>query len=478
MASNSSSEYKVVADQITSSDEDIIVKVTGAMYKDSIEEANRYATIGEVGEGGAGIAGPTGPTGPAGADGADGATGPTGATGATGADGNPLDFLAVPSNIVPDTDDAYSLGTPEKKWTSIHVGPDSLFIEDSTTGDDVEITVDDGVFFIDGIAQAQLPNIAVTNLTFADDTVQTTAYTGESADAGSTFYLVRNNTGSTILKGTLVAAVGSEPSGRIDIAPFETTGERDSELRVMGIATADISTGVNGTVMSLGTLTGPGLDTRGTAASGMAVGDEDWPAGTILYAHPTVPGKLTSVRPKHDLAVAFTTIRHASSGQIAIRIVPGNFHLDWLHDVTITDAADGETLAYNAADGVWENAPATTVFRSSWTIPTGTSNPGFTVDWNKTYLMWVRANIPNGIIVWNARVTVTNSNVPVIGEQYGWYYAEGNALVLTSIPSQIIGTNGSIINTSPGVSEANTFNFGITNNSGSSCTVEYGYIQI
>jgi hypothetical protein len=87
MASNSSSEYKVVADQIVSSDADIIVKVSGAMYKDSIEEANRYATIGEVGEGGTGIAGATGPTGPTGPIGPTGAVGPTGAQGAIGPTG-------------------------------------------------------------------------------------------------------------------------------------------------------------------------------------------------------------------------------------------------------------------------------------------------------------------------------------------------------------------------------------------------------
>jgi hypothetical protein len=124
-----------------------------------------------AGGGEAGVAGPQGPA------------GPQGETGPAGADGNPLDFLAVPSNIVPDTDATYSLGTAEKKWTSIHVGPDSLYIEDSTTGADVEITVDDGVFFIDGIAQAQLPNLAVTNLTFSDDTVQTTAAVNSDWDA-------------------------------------------------------------------------------------------------------------------------------------------------------------------------------------------------------------------------------------------------------------------------------------------------------
>jgi hypothetical protein len=48
MASNSSSEYKVVADKIVSPDEDIIVKIAGAMYKGSIEEPNRYITASDL----------------------------------------------------------------------------------------------------------------------------------------------------------------------------------------------------------------------------------------------------------------------------------------------------------------------------------------------------------------------------------------------------------------------------------------------
>lgn len=48
MASNFSSEYKVVTDRVVSPDEDIIVSVAGAMYKDSITEPNRYATISDI----------------------------------------------------------------------------------------------------------------------------------------------------------------------------------------------------------------------------------------------------------------------------------------------------------------------------------------------------------------------------------------------------------------------------------------------
>jgi hypothetical protein len=199
--------------------------------------------------------------------------------------------------------------------------------------------------------------IQMSSLTVGDITLTGTATGNFAASAQATVYLVRNNTASTILKGTLVSATGAEPSGRIDIAPFSVTGLQDSELRVMGIATENIGVGVNGTVMSFGTLTG--LDTRGTAASALAVGDEDWDEGTILYAHPTVPGKLTEVRPQHDLAIAFTTVRHQSTGQIAIRIVPGNFHLEWMHDVAISSVTNGQALIYDSSASVWTNQTIT-----------------------------------------------------------------------------------------------------------------------
>jgi len=114
----------------------------------------------------------------------------------------------------------------------------------------------------------------------------------------------------------------------------------------------------------------------------------------------------------------------------------------------------------------------------SWTLSTGANTVSFTVTAGQSYVMWVNGNIPNGIVNWNATVTLSNSNVPVIGVQYGWYYLAGNALVLTSIPSQIIGTAGSISTSAPAVSNSNTFTFGITNNSGVSQVVYYGYTKV
>ena len=114
----------------------------------------------------------------------------------------------------------------------------------------------------------------------------------------------------------------------------------------------------------------------------------------------------------------------------------------------------------------------------SWTLSAGTNTVSFTVTAGESYVMWVNGNIPNGIVNWNATVTLSNSNVPVVGVQYGWYYLAGNALELTSIPSQIVGTAGTISTSAPAVSNSNTFTFGITNNSGSSQIVYYGYVKV
>jgi hypothetical protein len=116
----------------------------------------------------------------------------------------------------------------------------------------------------------------------------------------------------------------------------------------------------------------------------------------------------------------------------------------------------------------------------SWTVTPGTNNYSFTLNINSTYNLWVIGNIPNGIIVYNATVTVSNTNVPVIGVQYAWnYIGGGSPILLTSIPAQIIGTAGAISTASPVLTlPTNTFVFGIQNTTGSNVTVDYGYLKI
>ena len=117
-------------------------------------------------------------------------------------------------------------------------------------------------------------------------------------------------------------------------------------------------------------------------------------------------------------------------------------------------------------------------YAGTWTLAAGANTVNFSVPGPGTYTLWVNGNVNNGIVTYTATVVVTNQNVPVLGTSYGWYYATGNALVLTAIPAQIIGTANGISTATVTTTTAWTFNFGITNNSGTSQSVSYGYTRL
>jgi hypothetical protein len=117
----------------------------------------------------------------------------------------------------------------------------------------------------------------------------------------------------------------------------------------------------------------------------------------------------------------------------------------------------------------------------SWVVPTGgDSVHSFTVDSNASYIMWMWANIPNGIVAWNASCTISNTNVPVVGSQYAWVYNGGGSPIdLISIPNQFVGTINNIVRSSGGgTNPTNTFRFTLRNVSGTNQTFYYGYTKM
>jgi hypothetical protein len=169
------------------------------------------------------------------------------------------------------------------------------------------------------------------------------------------FYEVRNDTGTSIANGTSVYANGvTAGSGRITAAPFVADGSV-REVRYLGLATEDISNGVNGFVTHFGYVRN--LDTRGNVASSIAVGDETWAVGDILYAHPTVAGKLTNVKPKHEISVAIIIVRHQSTGVVFTRPISYG-HLDDIHDININTGSlsTGDLLIYDSGSDYWINS--------------------------------------------------------------------------------------------------------------------------
>lgn len=161
-------------------------------------------------------------------------------------------------------------------------------------------------------------------------------------------YRVRNTTSNILYKGQAVYASGVHANGII-LPNLYTANGSIREIRFMGLVYENVNDNNNGYVIHFGHINN--IDTRGNVASNIAVGDETWSDGDILYVHPTVAGKLTKNEPKHNIAAAII-LDAASNGKLFVR--PTSYgHLNDNHDVAVSGAANGQFLQYNSATDYW-----------------------------------------------------------------------------------------------------------------------------
>ena len=160
-----------------------------------------------------------------------------------------------------------------------------------------------------------------------------------------TVYRARNQSGSSIEKGTLCMFVGTlEQSGRLLIAPWD--GNAPSQF-IMGIANETIPNDADGFVTHFGKIRG--IDTTGAPYG------ETWSQGDILYAGPT--GGLTNTKPEAPntkTIIAAVINVHPSVGAIAVR---PTFSSDLANDdlVELDNLQDGDVLRYIDSNNRFEN---------------------------------------------------------------------------------------------------------------------------
>ena len=227
-----------------------------------------------------------------------------------------------------------------------------------------------------------------------------------------------------------------------------------------------------------GSLTFPNVNSRAGAGVGSIFDGPNWRAGLniqgaadnspVLIYNYGADGKgfgASAVYIQNDNVQIITNNQRSGGPGLTWQFDrTGNLTLPAGGSVTFPDSSS-QTTAYKRNTG-------------SWTVATGSDSYSFTVPENGTYVMWVRGNIPNGIITWNATATVTNTNVPVLGQQFAWNYTGGGTpLEITAIPDQFVGTPGVIVSSNPSVdTTANQFSFTINNTSGIAQTVYWGYV--
>jgi hypothetical protein len=159
------------------------------------------------------------------------------------------------------------------------------------------------------------------------------------------FWLVKNQTGSTITKNSLVYASGTVgSSGRISVSKFIANGTIDAKY-LLGITAHDLSNGEDGYVISFGKIRQVNTDT--------------FAAGAILYPSPTTAGVWTDVEPvapNIDMPIGFCINSSSNNGTIAIRVASG-YSLNELHNVQIISPVDRASLYYSG--GLWRDTTPT-----------------------------------------------------------------------------------------------------------------------
>jgi hypothetical protein len=163
------------------------------------------------------------------------------------------------------------------------------------------------------------------------------------------FYPVKNQSGSSIAKGTNVRFAGTVgSSGRLLIEPFIANGSVQSSL-FMGVTMEEIADGDDGKVMWFGRI-------RGINTNAFNEGD-------ILYASTTSAGGFQTTipqAPNNIVQVAAVINKSVNNGVIFVRPTLGsNINKD--EGVKIVSPTNGQGLVYNSTSQLWENASVGTL---------------------------------------------------------------------------------------------------------------------
>jgi hypothetical protein len=173
------------------------------------------------------------------------------------------------------------------------------------------------------------------------------------------YYRVKNASGVTLTKGTLVmATTPSGSSGKISVTKAVADGSVPSQY-IMGVVAEEIEADAEGFVVHFGRVRR--LDTQ----------TPDWNPGDILWADPAVPGGLTKVEPaapNSRTIVAIVLSRNTANGAIFVRPTYGS-DLGDDERVRLTNLTNGQALIYNGTVGVFENV-SLSVSNVSGVVPT------------------------------------------------------------------------------------------------------------
>jgi hypothetical protein len=212
---------------------------------------------------------------------------------------------------------------------------------------------------------------AIGSITSTDGSVTVSTTSGVAdlsvAVAASTtnvVALVRNTTGATLTKGTVVYITGA--TGQIStVSKAIATGDSTS-AQTLGVMSANLANNSNGYVTIIGLVTG--MDTSA------------YTDGQQLYLSPTTAGTYTATKPyapDHMVYVAIVEHAHPTHGKLFVKVQNG-YELDELHDVAAQSPSNGQTIVYNSTTSLWEKNTVSLTVGVNGTLPVANGGTGQT----------------------------------------------------------------------------------------------------
>jgi hypothetical protein len=193
---------------------------------------------------------------------------------------------------------------------------------------------------------------AVGTITSSDGSIDVVT-TGATVDlvvsaaspASTLLASVRNQTGATLTKGTVVYISGA--TGNKALVSKAIANSDPTSAQTLGLITTDLANNANGYVTIIGALTN--LNTSA------------FTEGVQLYLSSTTAGEYTATKqyaPNHLVYVGIVTRSHPTQGTIEVKVQNG-YEMDELHNVSAQTPSNGNVLIYNATTQLWTAAGIT-----------------------------------------------------------------------------------------------------------------------
>jgi hypothetical protein len=166
---------------------------------------------------------------------------------------------------------------------------------------------------------------------------------------------VRNTTGATLTKGTVVYITGA--TGQISTVSKALANADATSAQTLGMMTDDLPNNSNGNVTIIGLISN--IDTS------------SYTDGAQLYLSPTVAGAVTTTKPyapNHLVYVGIVEYAHPVNGKIFVKVQNG-YELDELHDVAAQSPTNGQTIVYNSSTNLWEKNTVSLTIGVNGTLP-------------------------------------------------------------------------------------------------------------